>query len=173
MSLFPLLLLVACAQAPGGSGSSSGSPTAAIAPQPGTGTAGTGGTTGTAPLGTWDGPLSSIEPTTTFVNSEAATITDVQFAVADFNGDGISDYALDTTIGVEVWFGPLPAGTVEVGGGAVHISRAVPDVAEPRMLAGAGDVNDDGRAELFLGSRALAVPECGFRTIVNARIGGT
>jgi hypothetical protein len=157
--MFIPLLVVACAPAPvGGASPSSGTAPApaGIAPQP----TGTTGTTGTQPLGTWDGPLASIEPTTTFVNG-AATITDTQFAVADFDGDGLDDYALDTSLGVEVWFGPLPAGEVEVGTGPVHVSRAFPDAPEPRMIAGAGDVDGDGRAELFLGWRALAVPRSG------------
>jgi hypothetical protein len=106
---------------------------------------------------TWDGPLSEIAPVTTFVNGAASKYGEL--LAADFNGDGIGDIAVQTTAGVEVWFGPVPAGEVELGTASVHI--LIPVTTPRSTLTAAGDLDGDGTAEIGIGPWFSEVPSSG------------
>jgi hypothetical protein len=161
MRALSLVLLAAC-QGPAGGGGQGPSP---IAQTGSGGTTGTSGTTisTTAPA-TWDGPLSDVPPTTTFVETDDLKFLEEFSATGDFDGNGIADYARQTTAGLEVWFGPLPTGEVPLGTGATHIASATDGIV--RAFA-AGDIDGDGRDELAVHEGFLTVPSSGDYTVAD------
>lgn len=105
---------------------------------------------------TWEGALVDVPATTTFVNGLDEEISSSRVEVGDFDANGIADIALSTTGGVEIWFGPIATGIIQVGGGDATIT-----VPAGEDVEGVGDVDNDGDQDLIVGPWFVAVPSSG------------
>ncbi|MBA2321531.1 MAG: hypothetical protein H0V89_10280 [Deltaproteobacteria bacterium] len=100
--------------------------------------------------------LTLVPPATTFVPG-AADLTGSS-AVGDFDGNGVVDLALQTTAGTEIWFGPIAAGELSTGDGAVLLTYEDGHVPVLGLVL---DVDGDGSDELAALFWMLDVPTSG------------
>jgi hypothetical protein len=105
-----------------------------------------------------DGTLAHVAPVTRLI-APAEMALQPPFA-GDFDGNGVADLAFGTDGDTVVWFGPLPAGDLDAALGQVRIPSSEP--------TGVADIEGDGRDELGVDERLLALPASGVVTDVAA-----
>jgi hypothetical protein len=104
--------------------------------------------------------------------STAALITGVgtpaDIAVADFDGDGVPDFAtLDRTNNTVTITEPVTASTYASGGAAAHFTVAVG--VKAAALA-AGDVNNDGHPDIVVANMSGSFDEATITVILNSGV---
>ena len=148
---------------PGGAGTTSTGPSPAAIQPTATGGACTGPTAG-SPLSGLPYTLEDAPSLISFVSSATVSLGEPYIVTGDYNGDGTADLAIPTSLGLDVWFGPMTAGVYEAGCSPVQITMPEEDRLPVRM---AGDLDNDGRDEIQLGSRFVSVPDSGLQAAEN------